>query len=69
MKKPKLIPDWRSALRFHSVRLAILGSVLNGAIVGLAAFVDRINPWWFLGLNVAGYAAIGVVRLIKQRGL
>jgi hypothetical protein len=62
----KLIDDWRKAGRLHSVRLTLLLAVLNGAVLGLAAFVDIINPWLFIGLNIAGYFAIALVRLIKQ---
>ena len=52
--------------RLWTVRIAMFFFVLNGAVVGLAAFVDVFNPWLFMGLNIAGYALIGVMRLLKQ---
>jgi hypothetical protein len=52
--------------RLWSVRVAIFLFVFNGALLGLAAFVDVLNPWLFLGLNMIGYGALGVVRLVKQ---
>jgi hypothetical protein len=52
--------------RLWTVRLSIFFGVLNGAALGLAAFVDVFNPWLFMGLNVVVYGVIAVVRLIKQ---
>ena len=52
--------------RLWSVRVALFLFVFNGALLGLAAFVDTLNPWLFLGLNMAGYGVLGVVRLLKQ---
>jgi hypothetical protein len=63
----RLIDDWKAeAGRLWSVQISIFFGVLNGVALGLAAFVDVFNPWLFMGLNVAVYAAIAVLRLIKQ---
>lgn len=64
-----MIANWRREIRrLWSIRAAVLLAVLNGGVLGLAAFVDIINPWWFLILNVVGYAAIAVVRILRQPG-
>lgn len=63
----KLIDNaWRDLRRLWSVRIAIFGFALNGFVLGLAAFCDVFNPWLFMGLNIVGYAALGVSRLVKQ---
>ncbi len=63
----KLVPEWRRVLRrAWSVHTALVLALLNGGVVGLAAFVDVLNPWWFLALNIAGYGAIAALRLIHQ---
>ncbi|MBO4228005.1 hypothetical protein [Bradyrhizobium neotropicale] len=64
----KLIDDWKTELhRLWSVRIALFMFVLNGALLGLAGFVDVLNPYLFLALNVFGYGLLGVVRLVKQK--
>lgn len=64
-----LIARWRQEIsRLWSIRVALFLALLNGAVLGLAAFVDVVNPWTFLVLNVVGYVAIAVVRLLKQAG-
>jgi hypothetical protein len=64
-----LIANWKRELRrLWSIRMALFFGALNGAVLGLAAFIDIINPWTFLVLNVLGYAAIAVARLLKQPG-
>ncbi len=63
----RMIPNWRTELhRLWSSRLAIYLGVLNGLALGIAALVDWLNPWLFIGLNVLTYAAIAVLRIIKQ---
>lgn len=57
---------WREFNRLWSIRVGLFFFVLNGAVVGLAAFVDDLNPYLFLYLNMFGYALIGVMRLLKQ---
>lgn len=52
--------------RLWSIRVGLFFFVLNGALVGLAAFNDVLNPVVFLGLNMFGYGLIGVMRLLKQ---
>lgn len=56
----------REVHRLWTVRIAIFFGVLNGTALGLAAFVDVFNPWLFMALNVAVYAAIAIARLVKQ---
>jgi hypothetical protein len=62
-----LIPNWKSEFhRLWSIRVGLFFFVLNGALVGLAAFNDVLNPVLFLVLNMGGYGIIGVMRLLKQ---
>lgn len=63
----KLIDNaWIEFKRLWSIRVGLFFFVLNGALVGLAAFVDKLNPVLFLVLNMVGYALIGLMRLLKQ---
>jgi len=52
--------------RLWSIRVGVFFFVLNGSLVGLAAFTNVLNPFFFLGLNMFGYGLIGVMRLLKQ---
>lgn len=64
---PRLIPD--AGKEFHrlwSIRVGLFFFVLNGFLVGLVAFGDVLNPLVFMGLNMGGYALIGIMRLTKQ---
>jgi hypothetical protein len=56
----------REVHRLWTVRISLFFGVLNGASLGLAAFVDVFNPWLFMALNVAVYGLIAVARLVKQ---
>ena len=67
--KLSLIDDWKKAHHLSSVQLCAFWGAFNGAVIGLAAFSDFINPWLFLALNVAGYATIAIARVTKQPGL
>ena len=63
----KLIDDWKTELhRLWTVRVSLFMFVLTGAVLGLSAFVNVFNPWFFMILNMAGYGAIGFLRLVKQ---
>jgi hypothetical protein len=63
------IETWRTDLKqLWSIRWAFFFAALNGAVLGLAAFVDVINPWLFLALNIAGYTIVIVARVLKQPG-
>ncbi len=54
----KLIDNWKEELhRLWTVRASVLG---------LSAFVNIFNPWFFLVLSCAGYGLIGFLRLVKQ---
>jgi hypothetical protein len=52
--------------RLWSIRVGLFFFVLNGALVGLAAFNEILNPVLFLALNMVGYGLIGLMRLLKQ---
>lgn len=63
----QLIDNWK--VEFHrlwSIRVGVFFFVLNGSLVGLAAFSDVLNPIVFCGLNMLGYGLIGMMRLLKQ---
>jgi hypothetical protein len=63
----RLIDDWRTELhRLWTVRASLFMFVLTGAVLGLSAFSDVFNPWFFLTLNALGYGLIGFLRLVKQ---
>ena len=63
----RLIDDWRTELhRLWTVRASLFMFVLTGGVLGLSAFSDVFNPWFFLTLNAAGYGLIGFLRLVKQ---
>lgn len=64
-----LIANWHAEFRrLWSIRIGLFFGALNGAVLGLAAFQDVINPWLFLGLNVVGWAMLIGARLLKQPG-
>lgn len=63
----KLIDNaWTEFHRLWSIRVGLIFFTLNGGLIGLAAFVDDLNPMLFLALNMAGYLIIGAMRLLKQ---
>jgi hypothetical protein len=63
----KLIDNWKEEIhRLWTVRASLFMFVLTGAVLGLAAFVNVFNPWFFLVLCCAGYGLIGFLRLVKQ---
>lgn len=57
---------WRDFHRLWSMRVGIFFFVLNGALLGLAAFSGTLNPLLFLALNMVGYGLQGAMRLLKQ---
>jgi hypothetical protein len=63
----RLIDNWRTELhRLWTVRASLFMFVLTGAVLGLSAFSDVFNPWFFLTLNAVAYGLIGFLRLVKQ---
>lgn len=67
--KPKLelIDNWKTEIhRLWTVRVSMFMFMLTGAVLGLAAFVNVFNPWFFLTLCCLGYGLIGYLRLVKQ---
>lgn len=65
----RLIDDaWAQFKRLWSIRVGLFFGALNGAMLGLAAFVYVIPPTWFLILNTIGWAILIGARLLKQPG-
>lgn len=63
---PLIDHAWREFNRLWSIRIGLFFFILNGALVGLVAFTDVLNPVLFLALNMVGYGLIGIMRLLKQ---
>lgn len=57
---------WTELHRLWTVRASLFMFVLTGAVLGLSAFADVFNPWFFLVLSCGGYGLIGFLRLVKQ---
>ncbi len=65
----RLIDDaWAQFKRLWSIRVGLFFGALNGAMLGLAAFVYVMPPVWFLVLNTVGWAVLIGARLLKQPG-
>ena len=63
----KLVPHAKRILwRAWSVRASLALAVINGFLVGFAAFVDIVPPEWFLGVNVIGPVLVVFLRLLDQ---
>jgi hypothetical protein len=63
----KLIDNWKVELhRLWTVRISLFFGVLNGVALGLTAFSDVFNPWFFMALNMLVYGVIALARLLKQ---
>ncbi len=63
----RLIDNWKAELiRLWTVRASLFMFVLTGGVLGLSAFVNVFNPWFFLLLCCLGYGLIGFLRLVKQ---
>lgn len=65
----KLIDDWFAHLnRMWSIRISLFFGVLTGVAMGLSAFVDVFNPWFFMGASVVvNVVLIPIARLVKQK--
>lgn len=59
---------WHEFKRLWSIRIGLIFAALNGTMIGLAAFEQVLNPYLFLGLNVAGWTILIAARLLKQPG-
>jgi hypothetical protein len=63
---PSLVPDWKRAHRWFTVRLAVLVALLSGVSASLPAIAAEIPPklyhWIVFGLAIA----IGFGRVIAQ---
>lgn len=59
---------WAQFKRLWSIRIGLFFGALNGAMLGLAAFVYVMPPIWFLVLNTIGWAILIGARLLKQPG-
>lgn len=61
---------WVGALwKIWSARWLVILTIMNGAMVGLAAFIDVVPPHWFLMLNIVGPLLILGLRMTKQEEL
>ena len=79
--KPELIPNWKSAWRFWSVRLAIAGSAITGILIAspeAAMFAwnqlpedlkSQIPPRYTAFIGVGVYVLSIVARMMKQPNL
>lgn len=61
--RKRIVKDFH---KLWSVWGVVGGMAVNGALLAIPAFQDMVNPWVFLGLNVGGYAVVGVLRIFKQ---
>jgi hypothetical protein len=63
----RLHRDWRRILlRAWSVRLIVLGFVVQGAALYWTAFEGAMDPMLFFGIGLALQVAAGVSRIIDQ---
>lgn len=63
----KLVPHAKLIFwRAWSVRASLALAVINGFLVGFAAFVDIVPPEWFLAVNVIGPVLVVFLRLLDQ---
>ncbi len=65
----ELIPEWRLAHRFWSVRIAIFWSIVAGLYVALPAFYGFVSPVTFALISIGFSVAICIARLTHQPGL
>lgn len=70
MRKPKAIPNWKKlALRFWSVRLAVLAATLSAAEVMLQVWQpDWVAPGTLAAIAGVVSLAAGIARLVAQPG-
>ncbi|MCK1742178.1 hypothetical protein IVA80_15240 [Bradyrhizobium sp. 139] len=54
--------------RLWTVRIALFFGALNGFVLGLAAFEDVFNPYFFMALNILGWMLLVGARMLKQPG-
>ena len=63
----KLVPHAKRIFwRAWSVRASLALAIINGFLVGFAAFVDIVPPEWFLAINVIGPVLVVFLRLLDQ---
>jgi hypothetical protein len=73
MKKPELVPHWRTAHRRNSIRALILGAVVPFA-AGIwssipGSLLDRLPLWLVFGISAVISAAGLLGAYTKQGGL
>jgi hypothetical protein len=67
--KITLIENWWTEFkRLWSIRVGVFFCVLNAAMIGFAALVNTIDPWIYFVVNIVGWSAILIARLVKQPG-
>lgn len=64
-----LIPDWKKAHRFNTVRIAAFWGLVCGALLILPALQDLIPLWLFAVLGLLMSVAVSVARIMHQPGL
>lgn len=62
-----LVHNWRVILRRSwAVRVSIVAAMIDGLLMGWAAFSDVVPPTWFMAVAVALNLAVPVVRIVDQ---
>lgn len=66
----KLVEGWRKILlNAWSIRLMLLGVLINGAALYWSAFEGHLNPWAFFAIGIVLQLVAAIARLIRQKGI
>jgi len=70
-KRNWFIADWKLKLlhRLWTVRLAVVGAVLEGVYAGSSAFQYLVPPFYFMGFCISILVAIVIARAMNQTGI
>ena len=63
-----LIDDWQACHKLWSVRLLVLGAIIDGLYMALPAFTSMIEPFHFLALSLVLSLATLAARIVNQKG-
>lgn len=66
VRKPKLIPRWKQALRFSSIQLMLLLAVLNMLPLLWDALANELPVWAWAGGNVLIAVGAMYARIVLQ---
>lgn len=72
MRKPKLVPYWRSLWRSWAVQIAAVGAVLPEVLQLIAdntAMLSWLNDGYKSGIRLACLVAIPIARSVQQQSL